>query len=274
MLKAVIKNFKLREQEGLLYNRVRASIMTDAFILGQKWSDVVNTKEKLNKVTKQNIIDFANKYFRNNYVVVYKENGERNSPKVEKPEITQVPLNRDTLSVFAKNFYSNVSSRLNPIYDDYSKEIKIDSLISGVKLYHVENKSNETFSLNYILEMGAFSDKEMAMAVEYLEYLGTDKYSASELQLELFKLGLYYDVYAAQERVYVTLSGLDESIEEGIQLFEHILANVQPDKIALENTILDKLKEREDAKLSKRSILYGGLLNYGQYGEDSLLNIS
>ena len=150
-----------------------------------------------------------------------------------------------------------------------SKEIKIDSLESGVKLYHVENKSNETFSLNYILEMGAFSDKEMAMAVEYLEYLGTDKYSANELQLELFKLGLYYDVYAAQERVYVTLSGLDESIEEGIQLFEHILANVQPDKIALENTILDKLKEREDAKLSKRSILYGGLLNYGQYGDNS-----
>ena len=133
----------------------------------------------------------------------------------------------------------------------------------------LKNKSNETFSLNYILEMGAFSDKEMAMAVEYLEYLGTDKYSANELQLELFKLGLNYDVYAAQERVYVTLSGLDESIEEGIQLFEHILAHVQPDKIALENTILDKLKEREDAKLSKRSILYGGLLNYGQYGEDS-----
>jgi zinc protease len=269
MLKAVIKNFKLREQEGLLYNRVRTSIMTDAFILGKEWSDVVNTNEKLNKVTKQDIIDFANKYFKNNYVVVYKENGERNSPKVEKPEITQIPLNRDTFSVFAKNFYSNVSSRLNPIYDDYSKEITIDSLKSGVKLYHVENKSNETFSLNYILEMGAFSDKEMAMAVEYLEYLGTDKYSANELQLELFKLGLYYDVYAAQERVYVTLSGLDESIEEGIQLFEHILANVQPDTIALENTILDKLKEREDAKLSKRSILYGGLLNYGQYGDDS-----
>ena len=269
MLKAVIKNFKLREQEGLLYNRVRASIMTDAFILGKEWSDVVNTNERLNKVTKQDIIDFANKYFKNNYVVVYKENGERNSPKVEKPEITQIPLNRDTFSVFAKNFYSNVSSRLNPIYDDYSKEITIDSLKSGVKLYHVENKSNETFSLNYILEMGAFSDKEMAMAVEYLEYLGTDKYSANELQLELFKLGLYYDVYAAQERVYVTLSGLDESIEEGIQLFEHILANVQPDTIALENTILDKLKEREDAKLSKRSILYGGLLNYGQYGDDS-----
>ena len=269
ILKAVIKNFKLREQEGLLYNRVRASLMTNAFILGQQWSDVVNMKEKLNKVSKQNIIDFANKYFKDNYVVVYKENGERNSPKVEKPEITQVQLNRDTSSLFAENFYSNISSRLTPIFDDFGKEITKDSLESGINLYHVKNKSNETFSLNYVLEMGSFSDREMAMAVEYLEYLGTDKYSANELQLELFKLGLNYDVYAAQERVYVTLSGLDESIEEGIQLFEHILANVQPDIPALENTILDKLKERDDAKLSKRSILYGGLLNYGQYGKDS-----
>ena len=127
-------------------------------------------------------------------------------------------MNRDTASLFAKNFYSNISSRLTPTYDDYSKEIIKDSLESGVNSYYVKNKSNETFSLNYILEMGSFSDREMAMAVEYLEYLGTDKYTANELQLELFKLGLNYDVYAAQERVYVTLSGLDESIEEGIQL--------------------------------------------------------
>jgi len=269
MLKAVIKNFKLREQEGLLYNRMRTSMMTNAFILGQPWSEVVNTNKKLDRVTKKDIIKFANKYFKNNYVVVYKENGERNSPKVEKPEITQIQLNRDTSSLFAKDFYSNVSTRLNPVFDDYKKDIQIDSLESGVKLYYVENINNETFSLNYILDMGSYSDKEMAMAIEYLEYLGTDKYSANELQLELFKLGLSYDVYAAQERVYVTLSGLDESIEDGIQLFEHIIANVQPNKIALENTVSDKLKEREDAKLSKRSILYGGLLNYGQYGKNS-----
>lgn len=269
MLKAVIKNFKLREQEGLLYNRMRTSMMTNAFILGQQWSDVVNIKEKLNKVSKDDMINFANKYFKNNYVVVYKENGERSNPKVEKPEITQVPLNRDTSSVFAKDFYSNVSSRLDPVFDDYKNDIKLDSLDSGINLYYVENKNNETFSLNYILDMGSFSDKEMAMAVEYLEYLGTDQFSANELQLELFKLGLNYDVYAASERVYITLSGLDESIENGIQLFEHIISNVQPNEIALKNTVSDKLKEREDAKLSKRSILYGGLLNYGMYGENS-----
>ena len=64
-------------------------------------------------------------------------------------------MNRDTASLFAKNFYSNISSRLTPTYDDYSKEIIKDSLESGVNLYYVKNKSNETFSLNYILEMGS-----------------------------------------------------------------------------------------------------------------------
>ena len=269
MLPAVIKDFKLSEQQRNQYNSVRAGKMTNAFIMGEEWSTVVNKNKKLSKVTKADIIAFANKYFKNNYVVVYKETGEGDNPKVEKPAITQVQLNRDTASVFALNFEKMESSRMTPIFDNYKEDIKEDKLASGVPLYYVENTSNETFSLNYILDMGSYSDKEMALAVEYLEYLGTDKYSANELQLELFKLGLSYDVYAAEERVYVTLSGLDESLEEGIKLFEHILANVEPNPDALKNGIADKLKDRADLKLNKGAILYGGLMNHGMYGEDS-----
>jgi predicted Zn-dependent peptidase len=269
MLSAVIKDFKLSEQQQNLYNSRRAGKMTNAFIMGQDWSDVVNKNEKLAKVTKTDIVAFANKYFKDNYVVVYKETGEGNAPKVEKPEITQVPLNRDTASVFAMNFEKIASTRMTPIFDDYKSDIQQTKLKADIPLYYVENTSNETFSLNYILDMGSYSDKEMALAVEYLEYLGTNKYSANELQLELFKLGLSYNVYAAQERVYVTLSGLDESLEEGIQLFEHILANVEPNKEALENNIADKLKDREDTKLNKGAILYGGLVNHGMYGSES-----
>ncbi|MGB0886861.1 MAG: M16 family metallopeptidase [Vicingaceae bacterium] len=269
MLPAVIKDFKLSEQQRNLYNSARAGKMTNAFIMGQNWSDVVNKNNKLSKVTKADIVAFANKYFKDNYVVVYKETGEGDNPKVEKPAITQVQLNRDTASAFAVNFEKMESSRMTPVFDNYKEDIKEDKLASGVPLYYVENTTNETFSLNYILDMGSYSDKEMALAVEYLEYLGTDKYSANELQLELFKQGLSYSVYAAQERVYVTLSGLDESLEEGIKLFEHILANVEPNQEAFENSVADKLKDRADTKLNKGAILYGGLMNQGMYGEDS-----
>ena len=53
-----------------------------------------------------------------------------------------------------------------------------------------------------------------------------------------------------KERVYVTLSGLDESLEEGVKLFEHILANVEPNQEAFDNGVADKLKDRADTKLS------------------------
>ena len=101
------------------------------------------------------------------------------------------------------------ATRLTPIFDDYAATVKQEKLASGIPFYYVKNTSNQTFSLQYMLDMGSFSDKEMALAVEYLEYLGTEKYSANELQTELFKLGLSYSVYAADERVYVTLSGLE-----------------------------------------------------------------
>ena len=269
MIPAVVKNFKLDDQQRNEYNWYRASKMTDAFILGEDWKTIVNKNEQLSKLTKKDIVAFANNYFKNNYVVVFKETGEGNNPKVEKPAITQVQLNRDTSSVFAKNFEKMESTRMTPVFDDYKTEIKQEKLTSGVPFYYVSNTTNEIFSLNYILDMGSWSDKELALAVNYLEYLGTDQYSANELQTELFKLGLSYSVYAANDRVYVTLSGLEESLEEGIKLFEHILANVKPNQEAYNNVVQDILKERTDTKLSKNNILHGAMMNYGQYGENS-----
>ncbi len=269
MLPAVIKNFKLDDQQSNLYNSSRANKMTNAFILGQKWSDVVNANEKMSHVTKQQMVDFANKYLKNNYAIVYKKHGETTNQKVEKPAITKVQLNRDTASVFAQKFNQLQASRLTPVFDDYKSSVIQEKLASGIPFYFVKNTSNQTFSLEYILDMGSFSDKEMALAVQYLEFLGTDKYSANELQIELYKMGLSYGVYADQERIYVSLAGLDESFEEGVAMFEHILSNVKPDQEAFKNMVDGILKDRTDNKLSKNAIMYMGLANYGKYGPDA-----
>jgi len=270
MLPAVIKNFKLNDQQRNEYNWYRASKMTDAFIMKQDWSTIVNKNEKLSTLTKKDIVAFANKYFTDkNYIVVNKLHGETDNVKVEKPAITNVQLNRDTMSAFAENFETMESTRLEPMFDDYKTGITQETLSENIPFYYVKNTTNEVFSLSYILDMGSYSDKEMALAVNYLEYLGTDKYSASELQTEMFKLGLNYSVYAANDRVYVSLSGLEESLESGIKMFEEILTNVQPDQEAYDNMVQGILKERTDDKLSKGAIFYGGMRNYGKYGEDS-----
>ncbi|MFT6802350.1 MAG: zinc protease [Salibacteraceae bacterium] len=269
MLPAIIKNKKLELLQYGEYNRMRTSVLTNAFIFNQDMATVVGHMDALDKITKEQVVLFANTYFNNNYVVVNKRTGKSPAEKVEKPSITEVQLNRDTASAFALAFENMPSTRLDPVFNDYKATISNGMIKENVPLYYVHNKETGLFQLEYIVDMGSLSDKELALAVNYLEFLGTEEMSASELQIELFKLGLSYSVYAAAERVYVSLSGLDESFEQGVKLFEGILANAKADQKKYDNFVADNLKKRKDAKLDKYSILNRGMLNYGMYGADS-----
>jgi predicted Zn-dependent peptidase len=270
LIKACIKDLKLSEIRANESNSARAGQMTNAFILGTKWEDYVARFDRLEKLTKADIVRFANKHFQENYVVVYKRNGvDPNVPKVEKPAITAVAVNREKSSSFTEKFLAQESPRLEPVFLDFKKDIQTKKLASGVELDYIKNKNNPTFMLDYIVEMGKSSDQELAMAISYLPYLGTDKYSADQLKQEFFKLGLDFSVNVSDERAYVTLSGLDESLEEGIKLFEHVLANVKGDQKALDGLVADELLRRENDKKNKTTILRGAMASYARYGKES-----
>jgi predicted Zn-dependent peptidase len=103
-LKAIINNFKVDQIRNNESNSGRAYTMLDAFTVGGEWKDQVALLNDLSKVTKQEIVDFANKYYTNDYVVIYKRTGEDKSVvKVPKPEITPVDVNRDDMSPFVKS---------------------------------------------------------------------------------------------------------------------------------------------------------------------------
>ncbi len=270
LMNAVIKDMKLGEIRANQSNRARAGTMTNAFIWGMDWAYYVNRFEQLKALTKADIVQFANERLKDNYVVVYKREGEnKNAVKVDKPAITPVTLNRENNSEFHKGVTAKSSKPLSPVFVDFKSEIKTHSLANGLQLDYIKNKDSETFSIDYIIEMGSNSDKILPLAVSYLPYLGTNKYSAEALQKEFFKLGLSFDVYSGAERSYITLSGLDESFEEGVALFEHVLANVQPDQKALDNVVADMLLKRENAKKDKYTILRRAMSNYAKYGKKS-----
>ncbi len=271
LLDAVKKDTKLGKMRQYGSIRGRASDLKDAFVRGQDYAHYATKLERMDKITKAEIVAFANKYFRDdNYVLIYKRNGDDpNVYKVEKPAITPVPVNRKDESKFLQEFNATKSDNISPVFLDYSKDIKEMKLNNGVQLDYIKNPYNPTFNLYYVLEMGSDNDKYLPLAVEYLPYLGTAKQSAKELQQEFFKLGVSFDVFSGSERVYVALSGLEESLEQGVALFENVLANVVADKAALDNVIADILKSREDDKKNKGTILRRAMASYAKYGPNS-----
>ncbi len=266
LLDAIIKDFKLRDIRSLERNG-RAHKFVDAFAMGTDWADYVKFNDDLEKITKEEIVKFANEHYNNNYVVVYKRNGvDTTVMKVDKPPITPVDINRDIKSDFFTKIEEQKTEKIAPVFLDFKKELTQDKLAEGVDLYFLENKTNDIFTMQYIIEMGGNHNKKLPHAINYLEYLGTDKYTAEELQKEFFKLGVNFGVSAGDDQSYVYISGLEESLEEGAKLLEHLLSNAKVDDEAYKNYVDGVIKKRNDQKLNKNMILHYALSNYAKYG--------
>ncbi|MGH1339425.1 MAG: M16 family metallopeptidase [Aureispira sp.] len=273
LLEAIINNAEYSEIKQLESNYARANKMLGAFLYNQEWTEIVNYYKELRKYNKEDIIKFANEKITDyNYVVVYKREGKPSDIyTVEKPQITPVAVNREAISDFKKNWDGIATTDLLPSFLDFKQQIQSTKLNNGVTLDYIKNPYNKTFSLNYIVEMGSEHDELLPIAIKYLPFLGTDKYTSAELQEEFFKLGVDFNVYAGADVSYVTLNGLESSLEEGVKLFEHILANAKADDEALKNMIASLKKKRVDEKKEKRSILYNAMYSYARYGKESPL---
>lgn len=267
---ACINDLKLGQIRRLESNRGRTSLMVNAFIQQRDWEKEVGAIDALKKYSKEDIINFAKENYNDNYVVVYKRTGVDNSVKsVEKPKITPVEVNRDDASPFLTEVSNMEIKAIEPLFLDYKGDINESTLDNGITVRSIENKSNDLFSMYYVFDMGSYHDKKMNLAVDYLPFLGTSEYSPSEIQQEFYKIGCDFNVFGSGERTYVTLSGLDENFEDGMKLFEHLLADAQPEEAALKNMVANVLKQRTDDKLNKGNILFGGMSSYGKYGENS-----
>ncbi len=267
LLKAVITDFKRMTIQGTESNDARAYAMLGSFVDDVAWKDEVEEVDRLSKITKQQLVQFANERLGNGYVVVYKRTGkDPNELKIDKPEITPIQMNRDAESKFLVDIKESKVTPVAPVFLDFKKDLSVlKTKKTGVEMLYKRNVENVLFDLLYVFNMGANNDKVLPLAVSYLKYLGTDKYTAEQLKEEFYKLGCAFSVSSSSERVYVSLNGLSENMEKALQLFEHLLANAKVNVDAYSNLVEDMLKARGNAKLNQRAN-YSMLVSYGTYG--------
>ncbi|MBW8686264.1 M16 family metallopeptidase [Chitinophaga rhizophila] len=273
MVKAIVNNAKLAELVGVESNKNRATSMMDGFIKhrGKNWQTDVSFVDDMSKVTKKEIVDFANKYFSNNYVLLYKRKGEdKNLQKVDKPAITPVEVNREAQSAFLKQVNEMPANSIKPLWLDFDKDIQKGKLGTADVLY-VQNKDNGLFRLYYRFDMGSWNNKLLPLAAQYLQFLGTDKYTTEQISKEFYNIACNFNVSTGTDATTLTVSGLQENFDKAVALFEHVLRNCKPDEQALAAFKGRIAKGRADSKLNKSNILKG-LTNYGMYGPKNPFN--
>ena len=269
LVDAIISDLKLNQIKKFESNSGRANEFVEAFTLDISWEDYNKEISDLESITKQDIIDFAKENYNENYVVTYKRNGiDKTSLKVDKPDITPVQLNRVDQSDFLIKLLAEEVEDINPVFLDFDEIIEKTN-IGELPLIHKKNTENNRFRLSYIFDIGTDHDNKLKFAVDYLKFLGTSEISPSRKQEEFYRLGCDLSMSSSSDKTRITLSGLANKFDESIMFFENFLANVIADEEALIALKSNKIKEREDAKLNKQTILFKALVNYAKYGPTS-----
>lgn len=253
ILEANINNFKLGLLQQLESNESRADLFVESFINGSDWADEVSSLERISKLTKADIVAFANKYLKeNNYAVIYKKQGkDPNEKKMSKPAITPIVMNRDTVSNFLKEVQASTVQPIEPVFLDFKKDLSLLTAQSGIPVIYKQNTDNDLFRLIYLFDMGNRNDKALGLAAQYLEYLGTSDMTPEEVKSEFYRMACSFSVSPGSVRTYIELSGLNENMPKAVELLEKLLADAQVNPEAYANLAGDLLKDRMDAKLNQ-----------------------
>jgi len=270
LLPAIIKNLLLGRMYRYESNRLRVASCVEAFIFDMPWEDYVYRLERLSRINHRDIVEFANKYYQENYVVVFKRTGEdKNVQKITRPDITPVKINRTHQSKFVRNILNTPAPEIQPVFLDFKTAFESFSIKNQIDGFYLKNIENEIFHLNFILDWGTNHHKKLGIALSYLPYLGTTDYSPEEIRQAFYRLGSSFSVSSSSERMALYLTGLAENFEASLALFEQLLRTAQPNPATLKNLIKDIRKKRADKKLSKTRILWNAMYNFGIFGAHS-----
>lgn len=269
LVEAVINDLKQIYMRTLESNDGKSGLLIESYSFDIPWNEQIAEIEKLNQITKADIMAFAKKNYKNNYAVVYKKTGlESDVKRIEKPGITPIALNEEKESAFKQKIDGIKSESVKPRFLHFDQDIEKRQLHNGTTVNIIKNTTNELFTLNLDFDLSQNNDKLLDLAVDYLPFAGTGTYTAAEIEEEFYKLGCSFSINTNSFTTSIFLSGLTENFEKALELFDHVLTNIQADEAALE-TLRNKIfKERSDWKKSKNEIRRW-LTNYGLYGSDS-----
>lgn len=268
ILPAIINDFKIQRLKGLETADGLATNLYDTYIKGRSWEQELNELDEYQDFTKEEVVDFAQTFFKNHYVEVYKEKGINDQlVRVENPGITPIKINREAQSEFLKEILSEKTEDIQPEFIDYEKEIHTD-IIKDKKLSFVHNKYNDIAQIHFIFPFGGDHDRDLGISTQLLQYLGTKNLSAEDLKQEFFKIGVTNDFKTTHDQLIISLSGLEENIEKGIALLQNWMYEVKPDQEIYTQFVETVLENRQASKKDKNRIMTA-LTNYTKLGSFS-----
>jgi predicted Zn-dependent peptidase len=269
ILEAIITDFKKNEKQQLEQDRSRVAAMRSAFIAHEDWDHAVQRIERMEKLTKDDVVRVANKYFTGDYVAGYRIDAPHEIPEgIEKPNIDVITIDPTRRSARAREILDMPVEPIEPEYIQPGQDYQTAAHPHGVTYYYASNPINDLFSLTITIDFGTHENNKIRIADQLLNKSGTENLTAEELSKEWYKLGTDFGMGAGDNETNITISGLDENFETSVALLMDVLNKPAAPEQTLEELKQIILVSRADAKKDPQSI-HSALVQYNRHGDES-----
>jgi len=270
IIPAIVNDFKKNEIAALEFNTARVAMMRQSFINGEEWEHAYSEFDRMEALTKADVVRTANKYFDDDYVAVYRIDEQAELPEITKPKIDPIPIDPARQSEFATAVLSMPYEQIEPTFVNPDEDYRVIEFAEGVSLYYAPNPLNDLFTFSVGIEVGTESNQKLSLASALMDVAGTESMDNETLQKQWYRMGTQFNFGVGENSAGFALSGLDDEFENSVDLMMDVIQTPATDAQTLENLKGILIKARADRKNSPPAIA-NALYLYNRYGDQSPL---
>ena len=266
-----VKNELYKDYQQQLENvNYRSRIFAALFRAEQNWKDFKNYPDKIEQLSKAKIIEVANKYYGDDYLVFQSRTGFPKKEKLDKPNFKPVQADQSRTSTYAQRFEQIEELPIENKFIDFENDVKILPLGDSSHLYVVNNPVNDIYELNIRFHVGLLVEPKLQLAADLLNVGYPSGEHRSTFKTKIALLGSQYNFQAGSQFFELQLTGIEKNIEEVLRHINTLLLKPEFDsntmKVIYNSYKTDRKVEEEDAFLIAKA-----MAQYGIYGESSVL---
>ena len=210
----------IKQQLITYYERQQESVGSRARVLSSYFGNdipiekYINYVEDVKKITREDIMNIAKKYFKKDYLAIHLKPGNIKKTSIDKPEYKPLVFpNADAKSSFAEQFTNIKTPEQKIRFVDFSADLQKVPMRNGNQIYYSKNPVNDIFSLTIRYDVGTSTIKELDYAY-LLNYAGAAARETKALKEQFARLNCSYSISADKNFVYVSMSGPEVNLQQ------------------------------------------------------------
>ncbi|MBX2800882.1 MAG: insulinase family protein [Myxococcales bacterium] len=246
-LAAVVRDARISDKRDLESNQARLGRMTRAFRHQLDWSELRDWTDRLDAVTRDDVVRVANAYLGEDRVVVHKIVGEPEIPAIEAPEMPAVQLNTTDHSPFFEEIRALPASALSVQQlvegTDYTR-----TQTAAGSLYVVPNPFSDLFEITWQWDRGTADDASLCLAWQLWEQSGEGEGDLQAWEDWRFRSGIGVRTSCERHSSSLTLAGEADQLASAIRSVHRRFLQPSLEGSELGKLVDDAIATRREAR--------------------------